>query len=70
MPWRVRGGSRTSDEQLFARNQLPESNDFMNAPMSRDEALGRSAEDNSPPWAEISDGGADEFANGCGGDGN
>jgi hypothetical protein len=69
-PWRVCGGSRTSDEQLFAQNQLPESDDFMNALTSRGEALGRSAKDNSPPWAEISGGGVDEFANGCGGGGN
>jgi hypothetical protein len=42
----------------------------MNAPTSRGEALGRSAEDNSPPWAEISGGGADEFANGYDAGGN
>jgi hypothetical protein len=56
-PWRVRGGSRTSGEQLLVRYQLSESDDFSKAPTSRGEALGRCTEDVSPPWAEISSGG-------------
>jgi hypothetical protein len=53
----VRQRSFNDGEQLLARNQLSESSDFTNAPTSRGEALGQSAEDDSPPWAEISGGG-------------
>jgi hypothetical protein len=44
-------------KQLLARNQLSESGDFTDAPTIHGETLGRSVEDDSPLWAEISGGG-------------
>ena len=44
-------------EKLLARNQHSESGDFTDAPKIRGETHGRSAEDDSPLWEEISGGG-------------
>jgi hypothetical protein len=50
-----------SSEQLLVRCQPIEPDDFTKAPTSHGKALGRCAEDDSPPWVEIFGGGPGEI---------